>query len=134
MIHFLIVEDEDRSANVLLRIISQHFPALVFEGRARNVEEGMSLIREKNPDLVFLDVELPDGTGMDILRGFEERNFKVIFTTAHNHYALSAIKFSAVDFLLKPLSIEETKRGCRESVEAATNRAPRSTGEIAGNR
>ena len=67
------------------------------------------LIKEKEPGLVFLDVELPDGTGMDVLRRFDQRNFKVIFTTAHDHYAIPAIKFAAVDFLLKPLSIEEVK-------------------------
>lgn len=109
MLHYIIIEDEDRGANVLLQILSKHFPALQFEGRAGTVEEAVSLIREKKPSLVFLDVELPDGTGMDVLRRFEQRTFKVIFTTAYDHYALPAIKFSAVDFLLKPLSIEETK-------------------------
>lgn len=109
MLHFIIIEDEDRSANVLLQIISQHFPAFIFEGRAAHVQDAVTLIREKNPGLVFLDVELPDGTGMDVLRRFEHRSFKVIFTTAYDHYALPAIKFSAIDFLLKPLSIEEIK-------------------------
>ena len=109
MLHFIIIEDEDRGASVLLRILTQHFPSLVFEGRAGTVQEAVALIQEKNPGLVFLDVELPDGTGMDVLRRFEQRNFKVIFTTAHDHYALTAIKFSAIDFLLKPLSIEETR-------------------------
>ncbi|HYV90705.1 MAG TPA: LytTR family DNA-binding domain-containing protein [Chitinophagales bacterium] len=109
MLRFIIVEDEDRSADVLLRIMSQHFPAMMFEGRAGNVQDAVALIKEKKTDLVFLDVELPDGTGMDVLRRFEQRTFKVIFTTAYDHYALPAIKFSAIDFLLKPLSIEETK-------------------------
>lgn len=109
MLHYIIIEDEDRGANVLLQIVSNSFKELKYEGRAGTVEQAVSLIREKNPDLIFLDVELPDGTGIDILRQFESRNFKVIFTTAHDHYALSAIKFAAIDFLLKPLSIEETK-------------------------
>ena len=117
MLHFIIVEDEEHSANVLLQIMSKHFPALVFEGRAGNVQEAVALVKEKDPDLVFLDVELPDGTGMDVLRRFEQRPFKVIFTTAYDHYALPAIKFSAIDFLLKPLSIEEIKTAVDKVVQ-----------------
>ena len=60
MLSFIIIEDEDHSANVLMRIMSKHFPALVFEGRAANVQDAVALIKEKNPSLVFLDVELPD--------------------------------------------------------------------------
>jgi two-component system LytT family response regulator len=109
MIHFIIVEDEERSTNVLRTILSEHFPELIFAGQAGSVHEAIPLIRQKNPGLVFLDVELPDGTGIDILRQIDPRPFKIIFTTAYDHYAMPAIKFSAVDFLLKPLSIEETK-------------------------
>lgn len=109
MVRFIIVEDEDRSANVLLQIMSHHFPSLQFEGRAGSAQEAVMLIKVKNPDLIFLDVELPDGTGLDVLRCFGQRIFKVVFTTAYDHYALPAIKFSAIDFLLKPLSIEEVK-------------------------
>jgi two-component system LytT family response regulator len=74
-------------------------------------------LSKKDPDIVFLDVELPDGTGMDVLRRFEQRAFKVIFTTAYDHSALPAIKFSAIDFLLKPLSIEETKVAVEKVVQ-----------------
>ena len=117
MLHFIIIEDEDRSANVLLRIISEHFPAFTFQGRAETVQKAVTMIKEKKPNLVFLDVELPDGTGMDVLRRFEKPAFKVIFTTAHDHYALPAIKFSAIDFLLKPMSIEETKCAVEKVME-----------------
>lgn len=109
MLRFALVEDEDHSASVLLQIMAQHFPHIHFDGRAGNAEQAARLIREKNPDFIFLDVELPDGTGLDVLRQFEKRSFRVIFTTAYDHYALPAIKFAAIDFLLKPLSIEETK-------------------------
>lgn len=109
MPHYVIIEDEERGANVLLQILVKHYPILQFDGRAGTVKEAVTLIREKKPELVFLDVELPDGTGIDVLRHFNDRTFKVIFTTAHDHYALTAIKFSAIDFLLKPLSIEEIK-------------------------
>lgn len=109
MIHYIIVEDEDPGANVLYQILSSHCKELKYDGRAASVKQAAMLIREKNPELIFLDVELPDGTGIDLLREFGNRTFKVIFTTAHDHYALAAIKFAAIDFLLKPLSIEETK-------------------------
>ena len=64
-------------------------------------------INDKKPDLVFLDVEMPNGTGFDLLAQFPEKDFEVVFITAFNHYAIKAIKFSAVDYILKPININE---------------------------
>ncbi|MGB3077123.1 MAG: LytTR family DNA-binding domain-containing protein [Chitinophagales bacterium] len=117
MFSFVIIEDEQHSANVLLQIMLQHFPALQYHGRAAGVMEGVTLIKKKHPDLIFLDVELCDGTGLEVLRHFDQRPFKTIFTTAYDHYALPAIKFSAIDFLLKPISIEETKSAVEKAMQ-----------------
>ena len=65
------------------------------------------LIKEIKPELVFLDVEMPNGTGFDLLTHFPEKDFDVVFITAFNHYAIKAIKFSAVDYILKPININE---------------------------
>lgn len=116
MFSFVIIEDEDHGANVLLQIMLQHFPVMQYSGRAAGVKEAIALIKEKSPSLIFLDAELSDGTGLDVLRHFEHRPFKTIFTTAYDHYALPAIKFSAVDFLLKPISIEETKSAVEKAL------------------
>lgn len=69
--------------------------------------DGIKVIRESNPDLVLLDVEMPHGSGFDLLAQFPEKTFDVIFITAFNHYAIKAIKFSAVDYILKPININE---------------------------
>lgn len=114
---YIIVEDEDRGAAVLRRIVDEHMPMLAFLGRAAGVKEAVQLIEEKQPQLVFLDVELRDGSGLDVLRRFGHRTFKVIFTTAHDHYALPAIKFSAIDFLLKPISISEVKTAVEKAFD-----------------
>jgi two-component system LytT family response regulator len=76
-------------------------------GVAENVKEAIKMIREVDPQLVFLDVELPDGNGFDILSHFAPVPFKVIFVTGHSEYAYQAIKFHAVDFILKPININE---------------------------
>lgn len=86
-------------------------------GTARNFSEGINIVNERKPDLLFLDVELGDKTGFDILDTLENISFQTIFITAHEDYALQAIKFSALDYLLKPFSYEDLKT----SVQKAKN-------------
>jgi two-component system LytT family response regulator len=103
----VIVDDEPDAVGFISSIISEYCPELEVAGKANNVVEGVSVIREIKPDLVFLDVEMPNGTGFDLLARFPEKDFDVIFITAFNHYAIKAIKFSAVDYILKPININE---------------------------
>lgn len=103
----IIVDDEPDAVNFINSIIGEYCPALEVTGKAHNVIEGEQVITEKKPDLVFLDVEMPNGTGFDLLARFPEKDFEVIFITAFNHYAIKAIKFSAVDYILKPININE---------------------------
>ena len=107
MIRTVIVEDKPVNAKRLINLIKEYYPTIKVEGTAETVKAGIALIEEKNPDLVFLDIELPDGTGFDLLEHFQQPNFHVIFTTAHDQYAIRAIKFSAVDYLLKPIDGKE---------------------------
>ena len=74
---------------------------------AHSAIEGVKAVNTHQPDLVFLDIEMPGGNGFDFLESFSKINFKIIFTTAYNEYALQAIKFSALDYLLKPVSKED---------------------------
>ncbi len=103
----VIVDDEPNAVEFISSVIKDHCPELEVSGKAHNVTEGVRKIREINPDLVFLDVEMPNGTGFDLLAQFPEKEFDVVFITAFNHYAIKAIKFSAVDYILKPLNIGE---------------------------
>ncbi|MDY0099855.1 MAG: LytTR family DNA-binding domain-containing protein [Bacteroidales bacterium] len=103
----VIVDDERDAVDFINSIVGEYCPELEVTGRAYNVSAGLEVIRDKKPDLVFLDVEMPDGTGFDLLAQFPDKDFEVVFITAFNHYAIKAIKFSAVDYILKPINIEE---------------------------
>src|SRR6185369_14195977 len=77
------------------------------------------------PDLVFLDVEMPPGNGFELLEGLPSIDFKVIFVTAHDHYAMRAIKFSALDYLMKPIDVTELKRAVNKAIEAGKSSSDR---------
>jgi len=116
----LIVDDEDDAVNFIRSIIREYCPKLEVIGTANNVKEGVRIIADCQPDLVFLDVEMPHGSGFDLLAQFPEKQFEVIFITAFNQYAIKAIKFSAVDYILKPINISEFI----EAVEKVTEKRP----------
>jgi two-component system LytT family response regulator len=109
MIKAIIAEDERRSAKLLSNLLKDYCPEVMLEGTAASVSEAYDLITEKKPDVVFLDIEMQSETGFDLLQKFKEINFEIVFTTAFESYALKAIKFCAIDYLLKPIDIEELK-------------------------
>lgn len=117
-----IIDDEHDAVAFISSIIREYCPDLEVVGTAYNVTTGAELINEKKPDLVFLDVEMPNGTGFDLLARFPEKNFDVVFITAFNHYAIKAIKFSAVDYILKPININEFIGAVDRVVEKRTDR------------
>jgi two-component system LytT family response regulator len=106
-IRAIIVEDVPSNQKRLKELLLNHCPQVEVIGVAGTVSSSLELLQEHKPDLVFLDVELPDGTGFDILQAFQPVPFKVIFFTGHLEYAFQAIKFHAVDYLLKPVVIKE---------------------------
>jgi two-component system LytT family response regulator len=83
-----------------------------------NVQSGIEAIQKHNPDIVFLDIQMPDGTGFDVIRSIEDNNFEVIFITAHEEFAIKAIKFSALDYLLKPVDTAELKAALERALES----------------
>jgi two-component system LytT family response regulator len=103
----IVVDDEADAVNFICSIIREYCPKLVVSGTAHNVKDGVQQITLHQPELVFLDVEMPYGSGFDLLGRFPEKTFDVIFITAFNQYAMQAIKFSAVDYILKPINISE---------------------------
>jgi two-component system LytT family response regulator len=105
----LIIEDEQKSREMLAGIIQKNCPSLEIVGLAKNVKEGVELIKSKNPELVFLDISMPDGSGFDLLEQVQGHKFELIFATASDQHAIRAIKYSACDYLLKPIDIEELK-------------------------
>lgn len=111
----VVIEDEAKSLHVLNDLIRQFADDLQVCGTAGHVDSAVAEIEAKAPDLVFMDVRIADGTSFDILRKLASRQFEVIFVTAYDSYALEAIRFSAVDYLLKPVGIQEFQ----EAVERA---------------
>jgi two-component system LytT family response regulator len=103
----LIIEDELQAISALKAEITTHCTILEIVGEAKSIKEGIEQINKLKPDLIFLDIQLADGLGFEILSNSNEHNFKVIFTTAYSQYAIKAIKFSALDYLLKPIDAEE---------------------------
>jgi two-component system, LytTR family, response regulator len=107
MIRAIIVDDEESCRETLLSALKKYCPQVHVLGQAKSVKTGLALILEMKPDLVFLDVQMPDGTGFDLLGKIKEINFKTIFATAFDTFAVKAFKFSAIDYLLKPVDPEE---------------------------
>lgn len=107
MLKAVLIDDEADAINALKIILSEYCPNVEIVGMANSALEGIKVINSKKPDILFLDIEMPHGNGFDLLDGLTERNFKIIFTTAYNHYAIKAIKYNALDYLLKPLDIDE---------------------------
>lgn len=109
MITTVIIEDEKKSLEMLAAIIKNNCPELEVVGAASGVNEGVELIRNKKPELVFLDISMPDGSGFDLLERVADAKFDLIFATASDQHAIRAIKYSACDYLLKPIDIDELK-------------------------
>jgi two-component system LytT family response regulator len=107
MMNAVIVDDEKNAVGALSLILAEYCPNISLVGRASSSAEAIRVLREKKPDLVFLDIEMPRGTGFQVLEAFPERDFAVIFVTAFDRYAIQAIKFSALDYLLKPIDRRE---------------------------
>lgn len=120
MIKVVIVDDEENSRETLRGKLELFCPEVEVIGEAGDVENGIAAVTEHKPDAVFLDIQLADESGFDILesiRDNDEIDPKVIFITAHNEFAIKAIKFSALDYLLKPIDPEELVRAVRKVEE-----------------
>jgi two-component system LytT family response regulator len=113
----IIIDDEKNSRDALQKKIMQYCAELSVISLCENGEEGISSIETLKPDLVFLDVEMPRMNGFTMLQQLENRDFELIFTTAYDHYAIQAIRFSALDYLVKPIEAEELVRAVKRATE-----------------
>ncbi len=117
MVRVLIIDDEHHARDTLINILGRHCPEVKVIGQAEGVMSGLVAIRELQPELVLLDIQMKDGTGFDLLSALPVIDFRIIFVTAFGKYALQAFKFSAVDYLLKPVNPAQLV----EAVERAGN-------------
>jgi len=106
MFRVLVIDDEEHVRDTLVKLLAKHCPQVNVTGTADGVKSGIKSIRELNPDIVLLDIQMNDGTGFDLLAACSPLDFKVIFITAYDQFALQAFRFSAVDYLLKPVNPE----------------------------
>lgn len=108
----IIIDDENKARRLLSTLIQEQCPDILSISEAADLESGVAQIKIEQPDIVFLDIEMPNYSGLQILEFFEgyKINFQIVFTTAYNEYALQAFKLSAIDYLLKPIDVEELKK------------------------
>lgn len=118
MLRAVVIDDIETIRKKNVSLIRQHCPDIAVIGEADSVDRGVTLIRQILPDLVFLDIELRDGSGFDLLQRLKPVQFKVIFITGHEDYAIRAFRFSAIDYLLKPLDPTELTEAVRKAEEA----------------
>jgi two-component system LytT family response regulator len=105
----ILIDDETSNLENLQILLAKHCPQVTIMAIAQNVSDAVDAIEKHLPDLVFLDVQMGEQTGFDVLTRLLKRNFEVIFVTAYDHYGIQAVKFAALDYLLKPVDILELK-------------------------
>jgi two-component system LytT family response regulator len=110
MIKGIIIDDEPHNITNLQRLLEKYCPEVTIVGSSTDANEGIMLIKNYQPDLVFLDIQMPNKDGFQLLQALDSYDFEVIFVTAFSQYGIQAIKFSAIDYLLKPIDIEELKK------------------------
>lgn len=113
----VIIDDENRTRELIARMIDSFGFDVVTIPEGDNVQSGIEAIEKHQPDIVFLDIQMPDGTGFDVIRSIENKTFEVIFITAHEEFAIKAIKFSALDYLLKPIDSTELKAALEKALD-----------------
>lgn len=126
----VIIEDEALSQDTLKVILENYCEDVTLMGMAADVPEGVKLINRTQPDLVFLDVEMPGYTGFQLLDFFSTVNFDIVFTTAYEDYALRAFQVSAIDYLLKPLQIPQVIKAIEKARKNKSNKSPRENVEV----
>jgi two-component system LytT family response regulator len=118
----VIVDDESNNVGNLSILLGKYCPEVEIAGQALNADDARKLILEKNPDLIFLDIQMPGKSGFDLLRELNVHSFEIVFTTAYDKYGIQAVKFAAIDYLLKPINSEELKEAVRKVVQRASTK------------
>jgi two-component system LytT family response regulator len=116
----VIIDDEQRARTTMARMLERYCPQVQLQGEAADIRQGVTLIQEVKPDIVFLDISFGNQTGFDLLRQLPPLHFALIFVTAYDQYALDAFRYGALDYLLKPIDPE----ALRKAIEKVQGRQP----------
>lgn len=122
MLKALLVDDEPKARDVLAELLRQYVPEITELREAGSPGDALLMMERFNPDLLFLDIIMPQMNGFDLLNRLEDRRFGLIFTTAYNQFAIQAIRFSALDYLLKPIDPDELRQAVDRFLEKKTPR------------
>ncbi|HTH31615.1 MAG TPA: response regulator, partial [Lacibacter sp.] len=122
MLRAVLIDDDQSNLSALSEKLSKHCPQVEIIGRCDNAAEGIDTIEREKPSLVFLDIEMPVMNAFVLLQQLKYRNFGLIFVTAYDHYAIKAIKFSALDYLVKPVEIEDLKAAVAKAQASSENK------------
>jgi len=118
MINAIIIDDEFHMRQTIRKMVNRFCPKVIVQDEAGSVADGVAAIKKHHPDLIFLDIKMDDGTGFDLLEQLKPIDFKVIFITAWENFAIRAFKFSALDYLLKPVDAEDLVRAVEKANES----------------
>ena len=118
MLKAVVIEDEPRTRDAIVNIVNQECSSIQVVGSGQDIQTGFNAIQTHQPDILIIDIKLADGTAFDLLKKIGDIRFQIIFVTAHEGYALQAIKFSAFDYILKPFKVKELT----EAVDRAINK------------
>ena len=124
MIKAIIIDDEIHCRKTLLMLLNEYCPDLEVIQQCGDAESGLSAIQRHKPHLVFLDIEMPNMNGFEMLEKLPEINFEIIFTTSYDQYAIKAIRFSALDYLLKPVERQELQRAVKKVAQRLQSPLP----------
>lgn len=113
----VIIDDDQKNLKILRKMLEEFCPEITVTGEAMNALSGFDLIKQEKPGIVFLDIEMPYGNAFELLDRLMPVNFAVIFITAFDEYSLKAFRYSAIDYLLKPVDIEELKTAVQKAAE-----------------
>ena len=116
MTRVIIIDDEQSAIDAIETILLDFCPLIEIIAKSNNPVEAIKLINEKKPDIIFLDINMPQINGFELLNIIQERTFEVIFTTAYEEYAVKAFRANAIDFILKPVSISEVVEACNKAI------------------
>ena len=116
-INAVLIDDEKNNLDNLQELLSTYCPRISIAGTALNAEDGKTIILQHQPEIVFLDIQMPDKNGFGLLTELNNYDFEVIFVTAHDQYAIQALRFAAVDYLLKPININELQSAVDRAIK-----------------
>ena len=112
----VIIDDEQNNIDNLSILLQQYCPQVEIIGQATNADEGEKIIQLLYPDIVFLDIQMPGKNGFELLQSLKVHSFEIIFVTAFDQYGVQAVKFSAIDYLLKPINTEELRNAVHKAI------------------